>query len=145
MTGITNPTEEYFKDGLWGWDGSQWRKLGILFGYHSTLAQNILNSSAAAGTNVLETAAVSSGEIWVVEAIGVMDVHHAPSGIIFCVRRGGEDYPFHDTTTTAASTWLCWTGRITLGPGDIVKIYILGCTAGDELKLRVLGYKVSLA
>jgi len=27
MRGITNPAEEYFKDGLWGWVTDQWKKL----------------------------------------------------------------------------------------------------------------------
>lgn len=27
MNGITNPAEEYFKDGLWGWVTDQWKKL----------------------------------------------------------------------------------------------------------------------
>jgi len=27
MSGITDPTEEYFKDGLWGWVTDQWKKL----------------------------------------------------------------------------------------------------------------------
>lgn len=27
MTGITDPGEEYFKDGIWGWVGTAWKKL----------------------------------------------------------------------------------------------------------------------
>lgn len=27
MSGITNPAEEYFKDGLWGWVATAWKKL----------------------------------------------------------------------------------------------------------------------
>jgi len=27
MSGITDPTEEYFKDGTWAWDGTRWQKL----------------------------------------------------------------------------------------------------------------------
>lgn len=27
MSGITDPTEQYFKDGSWAWDGTRWQKL----------------------------------------------------------------------------------------------------------------------
>lgn len=29
MTGITNPAEEYFKDGLWAWNGTAWVKVTV--------------------------------------------------------------------------------------------------------------------
>ena len=145
MGGITDPAEEYFKDGLWGWDGSQWRKLGILLGYRSALSHAVANYNASAGINTLETDAVETGYIWVVETIATMNDNHAPSRVAFTAYRSGFDYPVLDTSLAAASTWTVWTGQIVLVAGDTIRAYIFGCTAGDDLYLRALGYKVAIA
>ena len=145
MGGITDPAEEYFKDGIWGWDGSQWRKLGILFGYHSVLTQHISNTDASAGTNTLVTSAVEDNYLWFVQVAGLLDVNTAPSRVFICINRSGVDYPLSDTSTTAANLWLIWNGQVVLSPGDTIKGCFLSCTAGDDLFLRALGYKVSLA
>jgi len=145
MTGITNPTEEYFKDGTWGWDGSQWRKLGILLGYHSALSHDVANSNANAGTNMLATGAVETGYIWVVETIAAMNVNHAPSRIAITAYRSEIDYPVLDTSSATANIWTVWNGQIVLAVGDTIRTYIFGCTAGDVLYLRALGYKVAIA
>ena len=145
MTGITNPTEEYFKDGIWGWDGSQWRKQGILLGYHSALSLNIINSNASAGTNILETDAVEMNYLWVMETIGVANVNTAPSRLTIYVYRGGTNYPLLDTSSTVVGVYSIWNGQLVMVAGDRIRAYIYGCTAGDDLYLRVLGYKVTLA
>ena len=39
MSGPTAPAEAHFDKGSWGWDLTQWRKLGLLWGYTDRLAE----------------------------------------------------------------------------------------------------------
>ena len=144
MTGITNPTEEYFKDGTWGWDGTQWRKQGILFGYRATVNESISNTNANAGINALNSATVPAGELWIIQLIGAMNVNTACSRIAFFVYRTPTEYPVLDQVTCTANVWVTWAGNVVLKTGDYLKAYFLGCTAGDDIYLRYLGYKVSV-
>ena len=145
MTGITNPTEEYFKDGIWGWDGSRWRKLGLLFGYSDTVSGGVANDNASAGFNYLSSATVPSGEIWVIQAISGSNVNTACSKIILLVRGSNLDCPILDQVSCTADVWVTWTGSVALKAGDCLRVYFYGCTAGDDIRLRYLGYKVSVA
>lgn len=47
MSPITEPTEEYFKDGLWGWVANQWKKLVADAAGH--LQVDVLTSGLPAG------------------------------------------------------------------------------------------------
>jgi len=145
MTGITNPTEEYFKDGTWGWDGTQWRKQGLLFGYRGTVSENVANTNASAGANTLNSSTVPSGELWIIQGISGINVNTACSRIVLFVCRSNLDCPILDQVSCTANVWVIWTGDIVLKAGDYLKAYFLGCTAGDDLYLRALGYKVAIA
>ena len=68
MPGITNPTEEYFKDGGWGWDGTQWRKLNLTFGYYDRYAEKQEGINVPAGTQTFNFATVPANEVWVITA-----------------------------------------------------------------------------
>ena len=92
MTGITDPSEEYFKDGLWGWastvweklvsssgllhtgshgwDGSAWQKLGMVWGFSSQYAEREYNHTHAAGTVALTFSTCPVGVVRVVLGLG---------------------------------------------------------------------------
>ena len=144
MTGITNPTEEYFKDGIWGWDGSQWRKLGLLFGYYDRLAAQVVNTSAAAGTNMLTGTAVSAGEIHVIQAIAAIDYNSTTTRIYVSATGGVITIPLADEYSVAAEHWVIKTVNIVLKAGDCLNCIFYGCTAGDDLYLRWWGYKMKV-
>ena len=144
MTGITNPTEEYFKDGLWGWDGTQWRKLGIIFGYNSTVEGVTTAVSGGSGGDVLESSTVPSGELWILNNVGVIDQNHVPTRITIYLVRSGEVYPLVSTASISANIWTVWHGKIVMKSGDKVTVYFGGATLDDALKITWLGYKVSL-
>ena len=145
MTGITNPTEEYFKDGTWGWDGTQWRKLGILFGYYDRLVGQVVNDNASPGDNTLTSDNVPDGELWVVQICCASDINsnvtriyiQANSPTIPCII--AEEY------SVAAAHWVISSREIVLKPGDCLSCKFFGCTAGDDLYLRYWGYKVRVS
>ena len=145
MTGITNPTEEYFKDGLWGWDGTQWRKLGLLLGYYDRLAGKTVNDNAAAGINTIDSATVPAGELWVVQAIAGINLNTEVTKIRLSLIAGSISCGLREDVPPAANWWLPWTGEVVLKEGDKIQASFLGCSAGDDIILSWWGYKVSVA
>ena len=143
MSGITDPTEEYFKDGTWGWDGTQWRKIGLLFGYYDRLAGKTVNDNATAGTNIVDSATVPAGELWVVQLIAGLNLNTAVTSIRLILVAGSISCGLLDEVPAAANRWVTWTGEIVLKEGDKIQAAFLGCTAGDDIILIWWGYKVA--
>jgi len=144
MSGITDPTEEYFKDGCWGWDGSQWLKQGILFGYNDVIQFLITDTAGGGESDKLSSDAVPNGELWVVHNVAAYNLNHAPSRIVIFHIRGSISCPLLDTTTTGAAIWTIWNGTTVMKVGSYLRAYFFGCTSGDTLKLAILGYKVKV-
>lgn len=71
MSWPTDPAEQFFGRGGWGWDGTAWRKLAMVWGYTDTYAESIQENSDVAGTYQMELATVPAGEVWRVEAVGL--------------------------------------------------------------------------
>jgi len=145
MTGITNPTEEYFKDGIWGWDGSQWRKLGISLSYHSQLSQSKTLTVSTGGTNTVSTDTVESSCLWIMQLVCAIDDNTLPTRLTICVNRNSVIYPLFDIIPSGANVWFAELLNFVLVPGDRVDATFFGCNVGDTLYLRVLGYKVGLS
>jgi len=144
MTGITNPTEEYFKDGLWGWDGTQWRKQGLLFGYRSPLSQSISFNVTVAGTNSMSSDTVEENYCWIVQLVNVIDAATIPTRVTIKVIRSGNEYIIVDYQPAGSGLWWSTTLELLLVAGDRIDAVFFGCNVGDTLYLKILGYKVSL-
>jgi len=145
MTGITNPTEEYFKDGTWGWDGTQWRKAGLLWGYSDRYVERAKNESAAAGNNNLEGSTVPAGEVWVVQGVAVVNINTATQCNVFLMV-GGEGYTLTEQVTLTPFIWY----RFAINPvimkgGDCLRAFFINCQAGDALYMDINGYKMKVA
>ena len=145
MPGVTNPAEAFFKDGNWGWDGTVWRKLPMVWGYSEHYAERKLNLNAAAGTNVLNGSVVPAGEVWVLEICGAFDVNTAPSRMIFTVTDGVTFAPFYRDDTPVVYVTSSWTGRIALTEGCYVQVVFFDCVLNDDLYVDLWGYKMKVA
>lgn len=144
MPGITDPSEEYFKDGSWGWSGSAWRKSGLLFSYTASAMQSVFDANASTGVNTLLGTAVPAGEVWVITA---MEVHNNTSGVsaaLVGVTRAGSFYAAASTAALAKAVGLSWSGSIYLVEGDQASGRLKGCTAGDDLYFTYFGYKMTI-
>ena len=145
MTGITNPTEEYFKDGLWGWDGTQWRKLGLLFGYYDRLADQVVNYNATAGTNWLEGDPVPEGEVHVIQVAAAANTVSNVAHIYLRANAGDAGCPLADEYNVAAGHWIFVVTGIVMKAGDFLSCAFYGCADGDDLYLRWWGYKMRVS
>ena len=144
MSGITDPTEEYFKDGIWGWDGTQWRKLGLVFGYCDSIGGRVHVESATSGTNILSSPLVPTGTVCVVQGILVMNVNTATQCNILLVA-GGVGYTLTERVTLAPSTWYHFAINPTImKAGDYLRAYFINCQAGDDLYMDINGYKMKV-
>jgi len=144
MPGITDPAEEYFKDGAWGWNGSAWRKAGLLFSYSDQLMGMATDLDGAGGTTVLLSPAVPAGEVWVATALEQHDATSGVSSVFLGVRVGETMYVVGATGALAAAVGFSWSGQAVLVEGDKFQSVSTGCTAGDDLYFYWFGYKMAI-
>ena len=145
MTGITNPTEEYFKDGTWGWDGTQWRKAGLPLWYRGQVAEQVTNTNAAAGANTLTGSTVPADEVWIIQITEAIDLNTTLAELEIRWNASGVWLTLASEVSVTANHWVIVFSQITLAPGNYLAAYFNSCTAGDDLYLRYAGYKVKLA
>lgn len=141
---ITQPTEEYFKDGGWGWDGTRWRKNNLLFGYVAAIGQDLVNADLDAGTNTLSGTAVPAGEVWVVTLVALRYDGTAPS--LMWIRPSGlpGNPPIHVVSSVASLQWYPQPTWVVLEAGDKLEGVVLEATATDAFYARYCGYKMQV-
>jgi len=141
----TNPGEQYFGRGGWGWDGTQWRKNALLWGYTDRYADSDSDLSAAAGTNVLSLTSVPAGEVWRVASIAAFDGSSNITTLILSLGLGGTTHYLASQPITAAGQLVLWTGDVTLKEGDSIVATFYGCVLNDDLFLSACGYKMDVS
>lgn len=143
--GITNPTEEHFERGLWGHDGTQWRKLGLLFGFGERWARYLAATVTVAGTNTLTTTTVPAGQVWVVQSISARNLE-SNVDIQFELFGGATQillarFPVPGANVLVDKMPL----SMALEFEDYVCIRFLNCAEDDRLRGYVWGYKMYVA
>jgi len=144
MPGITNPTEEYFKDGLWGWDGTRWRKAGLLFSYTAQILGQTIDTTASTGVNDLLGGAVPAGEVWVITAMEGHDNTSGVSSLLVGVMRSGQLYPCGVVGALLKSVGYSWGGKLCLVEGDQPVVRFKGVTLNDDLYFNYFGYTMAI-
>lgn len=138
------PSEEYFDKGVWGYDGSQWRKLAMLWGFSDRWVGQASNLSAGAGVNYLELAAVPSGEVWTAYVAAALNVNTNPAAISFGIKIGVDRFYFWVVPTPGANVYAAFDKPMVFKAGDIPSVAIEGCTALDDIYARWWGYKMAV-
>ena len=142
---ITDPTEQYFKDGTWGWDGSQWRKLPIVWGYSDRYAEYLSTNDATAGNNYLTGTLVPVGEVWVVTNLLLLNVGSATVATQGELYDGTTGFIVHRVSAPASGAIIEWQGQVYLKAGDRMRATFYSCSLGDNLRATFLGYKMKVA
>lgn len=143
--GITSPSEQHFDKGLWGWTGSVWAKLAMLFGYTSRWAERVTDQASGVETIDVTTTVVPAGYIYVLQACSAINVGSACASVLMRVLGGGAycGILYQGTPIIAAPD--CWSGEIVLAAGDSVTARFVTCADGDNCYLDVRGYKMAVA
>jgi len=143
--GPTDPSEEYFDKGLWGWDGSVWRKAALPWGYTGVVNQQVIDLNAAAGQNILSGSAVPAGEVWVIEVISVFNNTTACAKVVVDIVSDGQETELLYETTIVVGQRYIFDGRVTLNVGDYINVYFIDCVAGDDLYMRLHGNRMRVS
>lgn len=142
--GPKNPAEEYFERGLWGYDGTQWRKLALLWGYTDRWIEAVEDAANGGANATILTTAVPPGYVYVLE--GIHAYHDAAAAKDLAVYLYGDStilylYP---QASTDPDVYFTWDGRITLGEGDRVGAIAYAAGVGKKVYLAVWGYKMGV-
>jgi len=144
MSGPTDPAEGHFDKGLWGFDGTVWRKLQLLFGYHSIYRELVTVAHVGDGTYWHKLTAVPANELWVINSI-VTAANKAAAGMCaLSVYEGASFYHVKAVPSLAANTSLDVTGSFVLSVGMQVACYYNTLAANATVNLYALGYKMKL-
>jgi len=145
MPGITDPNQEYFKDGTWGWDGTRWRKLALVFGYSDIYGETVFNAAAAAGTNYLTFSTVPAGEVWVVSNFTVTASDASPTVAYLDAYIDGAIRPMRRIPYTVANNTADWQGMLVLDAGCYLRGGFTTCGVGIYIAAYACGYKMKVA
>jgi hypothetical protein len=145
MSGVTNPTEEYFKDGGWGHDGARWRKDNLTWGYYDHLAEQQVNLAAGAGNNILAFTVVPAGEVWVVTGVSVLNVNTSVD-VDARFNTPAVNVVVYHWAAIPLATWVSSLPlNIVLKAGDNMQAWFNPCVAGDDIYAAIWGYKMKVA
>lgn len=144
MTGITNPAEPFFKDGIWGWDGTQWRKLPLVFGWSDTYAESEILNDVAAGNHSLTFSTVPAGEIWVVTYWSAYSDQSNAVRIQFQPNIAGAARALKHVAYPAALLTVEGPYPLILQKDDFLTARFITCSSGDDLRSHAAGYKMKV-
>lgn len=144
MPGITNPAEAYFKDGLWGWDGSVWRKLPLLWGYSDTLTEHKASTNVSAGDASKNFSVVTSGEIWVIASFVAWSDQANISTIEFYLDDGEDNQLICREVYSTAEVTVKAPVPLYVPPGGRLRVTFKDCALNDDIYATVTGYKMKI-
>jgi hypothetical protein len=140
MSGITNPAEKYFKDGLWTFDGTVWRPQNQLLAYRNTLRLIYQINDATAGTNEHYFDAVPAGEVWVLSNVVYFDASHTCGTSYAAINPAATDYYIDYVLSITVGSSAKATSVWPMKAGDRLHFVLTGVTLHDILVMCGLGY-----
>ena len=144
MSGPTNPTEAYFDKGLWGHDGTQWRRLNLLWGYYDRWTDRVAVSSTGEENTSAFTTAVPAGYVYVAQS--VFGYHSGATAKFALLRLDDNDkLPILEMTPSLAQyTGITAKQAITLKEGDQLECRVTSLASGQSVEISVAGYKMKV-
>ena len=140
--GITDPGQEYFKNGGWGWDGSKWVKNGLAFAYGNQIMGSVYLADGVAGENHLNGGVLPADALWVINTLVIHNNTHGVSWALLGVRVGGVNYWLSASGALAKQVGFPWSGQVVLKTGDKCIGWMGGCTLHDAIGFTYTGYQV---
>lgn len=144
MPGLLQPTDEFFKDGQWGWDGARWRKANMPFGFIGSYLETQSNLSSGAGTVNLDTTPVPEGWAHVITRVAFYFVSASINRCLPQVIVPPGLMPLGDYAAPTASTYYSFDTWCLLTEDDYMRARFYNCTAGDDLYIYIYGYRIQV-
>lgn len=142
--GPKKPTEEYFNRGLWGWRGSQWRKLPILWGYTAQYIERISDTDLDEGAQYTNGAAVGAGYIYYVFGATARVISATCSQLRFMPYLADGLSDMWRVVPPVSNLMYYIDRQFVMAEGDYIAVRGYDYTAGDDLHVVVWGYKMAV-
>ena len=164
---VTDPAEEYFKDGIWtwatsaweklassggrlltalhGWDGAAWRNLAMLWGYSDVYREREFEFSVSSGEQTLTLDVVPAGEVWVINNFTARTTTESAGYIGLLANIDGTELVLTRGIHLMPFVPVRWTGHLVLKAGDYLIAVFSDCAAADDIYADAAGYKMLVA
>ena len=143
MTGTLTP-EGAIKNAILAWDGTDWRKQPLIFGYSDRYAEAENNNAHAAGNFTLTFTAVPAGEIWTLQMLTARNISTNTS-IEMTVTGGGVGHLMNRFITPGANTLVVATAvPLVLKEADVLSVLFETTLLNDWVQAWAWGYKMSI-
>lgn len=131
--GIKSPLEQYFKNGLWGFFGSAWIKLSLLWGYTYRYFDAVDDQNVTIGDHSIDLTAVTTGYILNVRDVGAYCSTASPSHVTFSLMSPGTEYPMRSFAIATADFVYGYTPGWVLEATQFIRVTFYGCGLGDDI------------
>jgi len=141
---ITDPNQQYFKDGGWGWNGTAWVKLGVVWGYSDRYAERFDDTAVGASDITQTFATVPAGEVWVITGFSAYAKQTNVTFVYMIANCGVFPLELVVNPYTTAYVGLVAPSPIILKAGDFLRVIWYGCILGDTVRSAANGYKMKV-
>lgn len=141
---VTQDTPGDLLVGSHHFDGTEWCKSNLLWGFNGRFAEAASDLNPAGGIAVLNFTAVPEGYVYVLQGVAAKNETRAATYLRIAVTGGGDTITVNDAPQTVAGHYDFVSTEITMVKDDLVSISFFGTTAGDDLYAQVWGYKMKI-
>lgn len=143
--GHTDPALPTFKGGTHGWDGTQWRKLALLWGLSAKWEDNARQTKDGDGNYLRDITAVAAGYVYVLQ-LAVLGNETAQRGDAYiALNDGTQAYIAEYATTPMQYEPVVLRGPVVLQVGDSIRFFQWSCVDNDVVSTSIWGYKMAIA
>jgi hypothetical protein len=118
--------------------------MGTLLNYREVLYVQVSTTNASAGTNSLEIQGPGADEVWVIDRVQIFNANHQNTTDSLIWQSGSNAILVHTQAAPAAGVSIVLDKVIRLSNDASLRCEFTGCTAGDDLYLRIQGYIMDL-
>lgn len=144
MSGVTDPAEAYFKDGLWGFYSGVWQKLAMVWGFSSQYLEKEIVVKDGAGDEVLVFSSCPAGVARVVLGMCAYNNKTAVSRIELRMKHGATVYVLDAVVGPGARQTAVLSRPIVLVLDDLLETNFVDCLNNDTVSSVAWGYDMAL-
>jgi len=144
MTGVTDPAEAYFKDGVWGFYSGVWQKLGMVWGFSSQYLEREVALNSGGGVETLTFSTCPTGVARVILGFSGYNNTTIADRIGLEIVTGGTTHMLHMGVSPPIYQTVDCPRPLVLVYPDVLKAVFVGCADGDTLTANAWGYDMEL-
>ena len=128
----------------YSWNGTQWVKNSIPFGFYDVYAESVSNTSLPAGTSSVSLSPVPEGEVWVINSINAFYISSSITSMLIQCIKNKTSIVLSQPSAIASGEYFGYTGNCVLKTEDKILVTVRGATLNDDLTVVAEGYKMKV-